>query len=329
MSKELAGPWVRRFLIEYVIGERNYSPNTQQSYRDMFRLFLPFAAKRIHCTTDQLPLVRIHPKVIRAFTQYLESVRHCSPSTINQRLAALRAWATFVATNRPEHLEWSRQIKTVHLKKHVPGLVHHLDKEEMKSLLESPDQEEDQGFRDYVLLLFLYNTGARASEASSLIIADLDLMAPAATLHGKGRKVRQCPLWAVTATALYRLVANRKACEAVFSNQHGQPLTRYGIHALVRRHGRRAEEKTPSLRNKRLSPHTIRHTTAMALLRCGVDINTIRIWLGHVSLQTTHMYAESDLEMKAEALACCEAPLLRKGNNRRPRKGLMDFLDRV
>ena len=292
-------------------------------------LFLPFVAKRAHCKTDQLPLARIEPKVIRAFTQYLEQNRHCGSSTINQRLAALRAWATFVAANRPEHLEWSRRVKTVHLKKHVPGLVNHLDKEEMKALLESPDQQEDQGFRDYVLLLFLYNTGARASEASGLTIAELDLMAPAATLHGKGRKVRQCPLWAVTARALRRLVANRKACEAVFANQYGQPLTRYGIHALVKRHGRRAAEKAPGLRDKRLSPHTIRHTTAMGLLRSGVDINTIRIWLGHVSLQTTHIYAQCDLEMKAEALACCEAPLLRPGNNRKPPKGVMDFLKRV
>jgi len=329
MSKDLAGPWVRRFLIEYVIGERNYSSNTQHSYRDMFRLFLPFAARRSRCTMDQLPLARIQPKIIRAFTQHLEQVRHCGPSTINQRVTALRAWAAFVGANRPEHLEWSRQIKTVHFKKHAPGPRHYLKKEEMNALLAAPDQRDGQGFRDYALLLFLYNTGARASEASHLKIGDLDLIAPVATLHGKGRKVRQCPLWKVTATALGRLVGNGAASEAVFANRSGQPLTRYGIHTLVRRRARQAALTVPALRAKRVSPHTIRHATAMGLLRSGVDINTIRIWLGHVSLQTTHVYAESDLKMKAEALACCEAPLLQPGKNHTAQKGLMGFLRTV
>lgn len=272
MSKDLAGPWVRRFLIEYVIGERNYSANTQQSYRDMFRLFLPFAARRSRCTMDQLPLARIQPKMIRAFTQHLEQVRHCAPSTINQRVTALRAWADFVGANRPEHLEWSRQIKTVHFKKHAPGPRHYLEKEEMSALLAAPDQRDGQGFRDYALLLFLYNTGARASEASHLKIGDLDLIAPVATLHGKGRKVRQCPLWKVMATALRRLVGNGAASRAVFVSRSGQPLTRYGIHTLVRRHARQAALTAPALRTKRVSPHTIRHATAMSLLRSGVDI---------------------------------------------------------
>jgi site-specific recombinase XerD len=326
MNEGLVGPWVRRFLVEYVIGERNYSPNTQHSYRDMFRLFLPFAAKRCHCAMEQLPLVRIQPKTVREFTRHLEQVRHCGPATINQRLTALRAWAGFVGTNSPEHLEWSRQIKTVHFKKHVPAPMHYLDKEEMKALLAAPDQQDGQGLRDYALLLFLYNTGARASEASHLRIGDLDLISPAATLHGKGRKVRQCPLWKVTATVLRRLVGNGAASQAVFVNRYGQSLTRYGIHTLVRRHIRRAAVTAPALRTKRVSPHTIRHATAMGLLRSGVDINTIRIWLGHVSLQTTHVYAESDLKMKAEALARCEAPLLQPGKNRTAQKGLMGFL---
>ena len=194
MTNDLAGPWVRRFLVEYVMGERNYSSNTQHSYRDMFRLFLPFAAKRSRCPMDRLPLGRIQPKIIREFTQHLEKVRHCGPSTVNQRLTALRAWAGFVGTNSPEHLEWSRQIQTVHFKKHVPSPMNYLDKKEMKALLAAPDQQVNQGFRDYALLLFLYNTGARASEASHLRIGDLDLGSPAATLHGKGRRVRVCPL---------------------------------------------------------------------------------------------------------------------------------------
>jgi site-specific recombinase XerD len=329
MNKELAGPWIRRFLVEYVIGERNYSSNTQHSYRDMFRLFLPFAAKRCRCTMDQLPLDRIQPKLLREFTGHLQQSRHCGPSTINQRLTALRAWASFVGVHSPERLEWSRQVKTIRFKKQPVGPRNYLEKAEMKELLATPDQKEAQGFRDYALLLFLYNTGARASEASHLMVGDLDLVSSVATLHGKGRKRRQCPLWKPTVATLRRLTLNRLDSQAVFLNRKGQPLTRYGIHTLVRRHARNASIKATTLRTKRVSPHTIRHATAMALLRSGVDINTIRIWLGHVSLQTTHIYAESDLKMKAQALACCEAPLLQSPKTRTGQKGLMGFLAAV
>jgi site-specific recombinase XerD len=323
---DLVGPWVRRFLVEYVMGERNYSPNTQHSYRDTFRLLLPLAAKQCRCTVENLTVSGIKPKLLREFTHYLEQVRHCRPSTINQRLAALRAWSRFVATHNPEHLEWSTQIQTVHLKKCAPAPVSYLEKEEMQTLLSQPDQRAPQGLRDHALLLFLYNTGARASEVSRLTVEDLDLVIPMATLHGKGRKVRQCPLWKVTAEALREIVRNRSASQGVFLNRHGQSLTRYGVHILVKRYARQAAVKMPTLRNKRVSPHCIRHSTAMALLRSGVDINTIRIWLGHVSLQTTHLYAESDLQMKAKALARCEAPLVQAAKRRSNETGLMSFL---
>ena len=271
---------------------------------------------------------RIKPKLVREFTQHLKEVRHCGPSTINQRLATLRAWARFVAANSPEYLEWSSQIQTIHLKKGPSRPVSYLEKGEMKALLDEPDRLDVQGARDYALLLFLYNTGARASEAARLIVGDLDLGCPMATLHGKGRRIRQCPLWKVTADALREVVVNRPTSQGVFLNRHGQSLTRYGIHILVKRYARRAAVKAPTLRTKRVGPHSIRHSTAMALLRSGVDINTIRIWLGHVSLQTTHLYAESDLKMKAKALARCEAPLV-QGIKRRPEKGLMSFLSTV
>jgi len=320
------GPWVRRFLVEYLIGERNYSLHTQQSRRDTFVLFLPFAAKRCRCALDQLPLSKITPKLVREFVRHLEQVRHCSPSTINQRVISLRAWARFVGFHSPEHLEWGSQMLTLHLKKHAPAPMHYLEKEEMEALLAAPDQRDQQGFRDYVLLLFLYNTGARASEAARLTVGDLDLVSPAATLHGKGGKSRPCPLWKLTADKLHELVDHRPSLQPVFLNRHGQALTRYGIHTLVERYARQAALTMPTLKTKRVSPHTIRHATAMALLRSGVDINTIRVWLGHVSLQTTHIYAESDLKMKAEALARCEAPLLEEREGPSRRKGLMGFL---
>ena len=326
---DLIGPWVRRFLVEYVIGERNYSPNTQHSYRDVFRLLLPFAARQCRCAVDRLTLAAIKPNTLREFTRHLEQVRHCGPSTINQRLAALRAWARFVAAKSPEHLEWSGQIQTIHLQKYAPPPVSYLEKEEMKALLAAPNRQTAQGVRDHALLLFLYNTGARASEVSRLTVGDLDLVMPMATLHGKGRKIRHCPLWKVTAGALREVVLDRPANQGVFLNRTGASLTRYGVHILVKRHAGQAAVKAPTLRNKRVGPHSIRHSTAMALLRSGVDINTIRVWLGHASIQTTHIYAESDLKMRAKALARCEAPLLEPGENPIAQKGLMGFLSTI
>jgi len=299
---DLLGPWVRRFLVEYVIGERNYSPHTQHSYRDVFRLLLPFTARQCRCAVDRLTLAAIKPKTLREFTRHLEQVRHCGPSTINQRLAALRAWARFVAAKSPEHLEWSGQIQTIHLKKYAPPPVSYLEKEEMKALLAAPNRQTAQGVRDHAWLLFLYNTGARASEVSRLTVGDLDLVMPMATLHGKGRKIRHCPLWKVTAGALREVVLDRPANQGVFLNRAGESLTRYGVHILVKRHAGQAAIKAPTLRNKRVGPHSIRHSTAMALLRSGVDINTIRVWLGHMSIQTTHLYAESDLKMGSSVI---------------------------
>jgi site-specific recombinase XerD len=329
IMSNLVGPWVRRFLVEYVIGERNYTPNTQHSYRDTFRLFLPFVARRCRCPIDRLALAAITPKVVRAFLAQLEQARHCGPSTLNQRLAALRAWSGFVGLNSPEHLEWSHGIRAIQFKKHTSTPRQYLEKEEVKALLAAPDRREACGFRDHALLLFLYNTGARVSEAAQLRVGDLDLVRTMATLHGKGRKVRRCPLWKITARALEELVAGRAVEQAVFVSQRGGPLTRYGIHTMVERYTRRAAVVQPSLSTKRVSPHIIRHATAMDLLRSGVDINTIRVWLGHASLTSTNIYAESDLEMKAKALARCEAPLLQTVRKRSAPKGVMGFLNAV
>ena len=182
------------------------------------------------------------------------------------------------------------------------------------------------------MLLFLYNTGARADEVAHVRIVDLDLgKTPArdpssVLIHGKGNKLRRCPLWARTVNELRPLVSGREPEETVFRNCRHQPLTRFGIHALVERYARVVAATMPSVAKKRVSPHTIRHTTATHLLRAGVDINTIRAWLGHVSLATTNVYAEVDLEMKAKALANCEVKDRKPQKPLREDKGLMEFL---
>jgi site-specific recombinase XerD len=177
--------------------------------------------------------------------------------------------------------------------------IGYLEKAEMDALLAQPDRRTPLGDRDHALLLFLYNSGARADEAARLTIDSLQLGTQSSVrLHGKGNKFRTCPLWPVTATSLSKLIANRGKSEAVFLNRSNQPLTRFGIHRLVTQYAEQASRTVPSMAWKRVSPHTIRHTTAVHLLRAGVDINTIRAWLGHVSLDTTHVYAEVDMEMR-------------------------------
>jgi site-specific recombinase XerD len=308
---EVLGPWIRRFLLEYLVHERNMSPNTQRSYRDALRMFLPFISVRVGKELDRLEVQDMSADAVRGFLQHVEEQRKVSIRTRNQRLAAIHSLARYIAEHSPQHIAWYGGVRTVPFKRASRGLVLYLEKSEVEAILAVPDCSTSSGHRNYVLLLFLYNSGSRASEAADLCIADLDLgRGPNGTasvcIKGKGGKVRRCPLWNRTADELARLIEGRSEKDRVFLNRYGEPLTRYGMYALVRVCVAQAAKHMPSLLSKRVSPHTLRHTTATHLLRAGVDINTIRSWLGHVSLDTTHVYAEVDLEMKARALEQCD-----------------------
>lgn len=321
------GVWVRRFLLEHLLGERNLARNTQRSYRDTLTLLIPFVAEKLHKTVDRLTVIDLSADLLRLFLTHLEESRQCSIATRNQRLAALHALARFVGERSPEHIVWCGQIRAIPFKKTTKSMILCLDRPEMDALLAAPDRQTSQGRRDYALLLFLYNSGARADEAAQMIIRDLHLASLFVRIIGKGNKERQCPLWAATAGALAPLVGDRHPSDRVFLNRCGRPTTRFGIYALVERHVLRAQAVMPSLASKRVSPHSIRHSTASHLLRAGVDINTIRAWLGHVSLETTNIYAETDLEMKAKALAMCEIVGEPKAKKRwREDPALMTFL---
>jgi integrase/recombinase XerD len=329
----LLGPWVRRFLMEHLVGERNLARNTQRSYRDALRLLLPDVAQRTGKPIDRLAVTDLSAERVRQFLGELEEKRGCAIATRNQRLAAIHAVAGFIGLRAPELVEWCGQVRAAPFKKAPNALVTYLEKAEMDALLAAPDLTTAQGRRDHALLLFLYNSGTRADEAAHVLIGDLQLglkpeRDPSSVLiRGKGNKLRRCPLWTRTVNELTALVHGRAEKEHVFLNRRGTPLTRFGIHTMVERYAARVAEKMPSVATKRVSPHTIRHTTATHLLRAGVDINTIRAWLGHVSLATTNVYAEVDLEMKAKALASCEVE--EDGGTRMPwreDKGLMEFL---
>ena len=330
-EKQRIGIWVKRFLMEHLIGERNLARNTQASYRDTLALLLPFTAKRIKKTVDRICIEDISAEVIRDFLQYLEKERNCTIVTRNQRLAAIHSLCRFIGERSPEHVAWCSEIRSIPFKKTSNAAMTYLEKSEMNALLNAPNRRTAQGQRDYVLILFLYNTGARADEAAHITVADLDLGgSPSVKIYGKGGKIRFCPLWTLTSRVLAAHIAGRAPDDVVFINRRGQPITRFGINTLVKRNVVKAKQHATSLCKKRVSAHTVRHTTAVHLLRAGVDINTIRAWLGHVSLNTTNIYAEVDLEMKAKALAHCEITGQKQvGKMWRENRGVMNFLKQL
>jgi integrase/recombinase XerD len=321
------GPWVRRFLLEYLVGERNLAINTRNSYRDMLVQLLPYLAEQLGKAIDRLKVVDVSPTLIRQFLVYLERDKHCTTATRNQRLGGLHALAKFIGEHSPEHLEWCGQIRLIPFKKTAHANVTYLDKPEMDALLSAPDRRTQQGCRDYALLLFLFNSGARASEVAALKISDIDWHQHCVLLTGKGNKQRTCPLWRVTIEQLRSIAAQRTPDQSLFINCRGDPITRFGIHTLVERNASKACKIVSSIKKKKVSPHVVRHTTGTFLLRSGVDINTIRAWLGHVSLDTTNIYVETDLETKARALAKCASPSNKKQSKQwRNQPKLMEFL---
>jgi site-specific recombinase XerD len=225
----------------------------------------------------------------------------------------------------------SSQVRSVPFKRYDRPALAYLEKTEIDAILAAPDQRTEAGRRDHALVLFLYNSGARASEAAGLTIGDLDRHADGSgsvRLAGKGGKTRYCPLWPTTMRMLAQMTTKRAPDESVFLNRRRRPMTRFAIHATVARCVALATTTQPSLGKKTVSPHIIRHTTATHLLRAGVDINTIPAWLGHVSIDTTNVYAEVDLETKAKMLAACQSFTPGQARARRWRDDptLMQFL---
>jgi len=331
----LLGPYIRRFLLEHVVTDRNLSRNTQHNYRDGIRVLLRFMTDRHRIDPADLTVEHVTADVVREFLRYLELERKNTAATLNQRVSVIHSLFRFIGRHVPELVERASQLQAVPLRRVDHPTMPYLEKPEIDALLATPDRRRRQGQRDYALLLFLYNTGARADEAAHLTRGALDLGRPAfVRIVGKGRKMRLCPLWDHTVQILREFLGDRQQDPAeapVFLNVRGQRLTRFGVYAMVERLVARATTRMPSLKMKRVSPHSVRHATAVHLLRAGVDINTIRAWLGHVSLETTNRYAEIDLEMKAKALAACaisesNRPGTQSAAARRKPQDLMAFL---
>jgi site-specific recombinase XerD len=249
---------------------------------------------------------------ILAFLSYLEQERKNGVPTRNVRLSAIHALFRFVASRNPEHLDLAQRILGIPFKRAQQRVIDYLEYEEIDSILKAINRATAQGTRDYALLATMFNTGARVQEVADLRACDLQLTKPfQVRLFGKGRKERYCPLWPQTATVLRSFCKQRnldlrsQAC--VFLNHRDQPLTRFGIRHILARCLGLACDQVPNLRKKRLHPHSMRHSTAVALLKSGVDLSTISHLLGHASPTTTNRYAKVDLEMKRQAIAKVKA----------------------
>jgi integrase/recombinase XerD len=305
--------YVQAFFQSHLAAKRGVSPNTVLAYRDAIKLFLSFAARQAGKRPVLVRLEDLQPETVLAFLDEIETARGNKVVTRNLRLSALRTFFGYLAAQDTLRAGQYQKIVAIPLKRTSHPLIGYLEVAEMNAVLEAIDRSRGRGQRDYALLSFMYNTGARVQETSDMTVGALRLVPTLiATITGKGGKTRQVPLWPQTAELLREHLSERKVIHdpgaPLFVNAHGQPLTRFGIHHILRTRVRAAHERCPSLRARRVSPHTLRHTTAMHLLQSGVDLTVIKSWLGHVNLATTHGYVEIDLEMKRKALAACSPP---------------------
>ena len=307
------GRHVRLFLGEYLPRQRNASPRTIRAYRDALKLLLRHLAESRRRSVAELRVADIDRSAILAFLAALETARGNGVTTRNHRLAAIRSFVRFVSASTPEAVEHCAHILAIPLKRGDSRCVDYLTTDEIETVLLQIPVAAGEGRRDDALLRFLYNTGARVQEAIDVRANDLWLESPAhVLLRGKGRKERICPLWLDTVDRLRRLLVERHldptTPSPVFTNRDGEPLTRFGVGYILAKYGRAAASHCPSLARKKVHPHTLRHTAAMHLLQSGVDLNTIRCWLGHASITTTNRYVEIDLEMKRRALEGVQPP---------------------
>lgn len=307
MTTPALGSLVRSFFIDHLPVQKGLRPSSIRSYRDTVRLLLCFVAEQRHCQIARLSLDHLTFEQVLAFLKHLEQDRGNAVRTRNQRRAALNTFFAYLALRVPEMLATCQQVAAIPVKRTALPNTHYLEREEVTALFRSLPRRGCFALRDRALLLFLYNTGARAQEVADLRIEHLELEPPAKVhLHGKGDKWRICPLWDETVKQLQRLLTESGAARngPVFRARRSQPLTRFGIYKIVRRHA--AAWDTGGPQPRRVTPHLFRHTAAVHLLESGVEVNVIRGWLGHVSLDTTNRYAELTLRAKAEALRACE-----------------------
>jgi site-specific recombinase XerD len=322
------------FFNQYLAVQKGLSSNSIFAYRDAVKLLLCFAARYLKKAVDKLTIEDLDQSLILTFLEYLEKERKCSPQTRNARLAAIHTFFKFIAMQEPSLLEQTQKIRTIPRKKTEYKPVDYLDEEEIKAVLDSIKPDSRTGIRDHALLMVLYNTGARVSEVVDLKVNDLRLDSSGQVkLIGKGNKQRACPLWPETVELVkdyleYRTNKGQNE-KRLFLNANGKPITRFGIRHIVKKYAQSAGKKCPSITNKKVGPHTLRHSTAMHLLKAGNDINVVCDWLGHADINTTHKYIEIDMEMKQKMLQTIESPQVNKKQKTWQDPGVLKWLDEL
>ncbi len=319
MSK--LAPTLQAFFTERLVSQRDASPHTIAAYRDTLRLLLRFTAKRLGCEPCQLDIAQLDAPLIAAFLDHLEHDRGNSIRTRNARLAAIHSLFRYAAQHHPEHLADIERVLAIPPKRFERALVSFLQPEEIDALLAAPDRQTRTGRRDYALLLVAIQTGLRASELTTLRCADVHLGRGAhVNCHGKGRKQRITPLTKTTIAVLDTWLAERRGApdEPLFPTIHGRRLSRDALEQRVSKYTRIAASNCPSLREKRITPHTLRHTAAMQLLHAGVETTVIALWLGHEQVETTQIYLHADLAIKERALARTTPPGTTPGRYKPP-----------
>lgn len=319
---------VQAFFAEYLIEQRALSPHTVAAYRDAFLLFLAFVEARLGKSPADLSLLDITSELLLAFLDHLEQERHNTVRSRNARLAALRAFLKFASHRDLSSLRTLEQALGVPMKRFERPMLGFLSREEMLAVIGTPGNTWFSQ-RDHLLLALLYNTGARVSEIIAVTVADVVLRDAACVhLHGKGRKQRAVPLWRSTVQkirAWLRRNPQLQASSALLPNRDGYPMTRSNVRQRLALAVQSAAKRNGDLTKRHITPHWVRHTTAMHLLQSGVDISVIALWLGHESPTTTHMYVEADLTMKEKALAKIQEPASQTPRYHPP-DALMEFL---
>lgn len=323
---------VQSYFTEYLPRQRGASAHTIRAYRDALTLLLRFVADQRGRGLDALQLSDLDADAVTRFLDHIEVERSNSPITRNCRRAAIRGFFKHLLRNDVAHSLQYMRVLAIPAKKARQRPATYLEAEEVRLIIGMPDRRTHDGWRDYTLLLFLYNCGARVSEAAQLQWDDLHLMAPRQVrLRGKGRKERLLPLWPETANALHRLRGMSRGADGqcVFVNRQGRPLTRDGIAYVLVKHATAAARSHPALLHKRITPHVLRHSCAVALLQSGTDVTVIRDYLGHASVATTGRYITTNLQMKRDAMQAFwkTAGIEPASTNRwRPKADLLAFL---
>ncbi|HTF24196.1 MAG TPA: tyrosine-type recombinase/integrase [Candidatus Limnocylindria bacterium] len=300
------------FFEDHLKVQKGLRPGSVRSYRDTLKLFLVYVATACRRPVTRLTLPDLTSERVLEFLRMIESSRGNQVRTRNQRLAALHTFYRYLAVRRPEMLAEAERVEGIPTKRTQAPNTLYLEREEIDALFRALPREGPFALRDRALLMLLYNSGARVQEIADLRVTDVDLNGPfRVRLHGKGDKWRSCPLWPETAEVLKQLETVHSADKSVplFTSHKFRPLTRFGIYKLVKRHTASLHSSSSGTKRCGVSPHVFRHSTAVHLLEQGVDVNVIRGWLGHVSLDTTHRYAEITLRTKQAAVAACLPPV--------------------